>query len=54
MTDQELVDALCEIESGLTEWEVEFVESLANQLDQGRALSDRQRAKAEQVWRDRA
>lgn len=38
--DRALVDALCEIDHGLTEWEVEFVEGVARQVhDEKRALT---------------
>lgn len=53
MTDRELVDALCEIEEGLTEWEVNFVDSITKQvIDQARTLSSKQRAKAEAILDD--
>ena len=41
--DRELVDALCDIERGLTDWEVEFVEGIARQVhDEKRALTPKQ------------
>lgn len=42
--DRELADELCEIDHGLTEWEVEFVEGIAHQVhDEKRGLSLAQR-----------
>jgi hypothetical protein len=42
-----LVEELCEIEDGLTPWEVQFVESIARQVnDFGIGLTDKQWAKA--------
>jgi hypothetical protein len=49
LTDGELIDALCEIEFGLSGWEIDFVESLAKQIEAGRTLTDRQREKAEAI-----
>lgn len=51
--DEELVEQLLDVESGLTEWEVDFIDNLGRQvIDQQRELSEKQRAKAEQI-RDR-
>lgn len=53
--DRELVEALCEIDDGLTEWEVEFVDSLARHLAISRhmvrswTLTYMQRVKALQI-----
>jgi hypothetical protein len=48
--DRELIDALCEIDHGLTEWEVEFVEDMARQVhDQKRGLTPGQLAKALEI-----
>jgi hypothetical protein len=42
-----LVDRLCAIDEGLTAWEVQFVESIARQVnDFGIGLTDKQWAKA--------
>lgn len=50
MNDSELVETLCAFDSGLSPWEVEFVESLAKWVqDEGRSLTDRQRTKALQI-----
>lgn len=51
--DAKLVDDLCAIESGLSDWEVGFVESLAKQIEVGRKLSDKQRAKAEKILEEK-
>lgn len=47
--DAKLARDLCAIESGLTDWEVGFIESITNQIDRGRDLSDRQREVAEKI-----
>ena len=46
--DKELVAALCEIESGLSEWEVDFVDDISRSVEK-QPLSQRQREKAEQI-----
>lgn len=52
-TDTSLVEALLDVDSGLTEWELDFVDNLGRQvIDQQRELSEKQRAKAEEI-RDR-
>ena len=38
-TDEELVKELLEIEEGLTAWETDFAESVAQQVDAGRELT---------------
>ena len=52
-TDAELLEEAREIESGLSEWEAEFVDSLCKQAKGGKAMSDRQRSKLRQVLDDR-
>ncbi len=48
--DADLVQQLCDIESGLSDWEVGFVESVAAQvLDDGGWLSAAQREKALEI-----
>jgi hypothetical protein len=47
--DAGLVSDLCEVDEGLSTWELDFVESLAEQRDAGRPMSDRQRAKATEI-----
>jgi len=50
MTDEELVKKLCDIETGLNDWEENFVEDVAAQvLDKHRPLSAPQRCKAEEI-----
>lgn len=54
MSDRELVDALCDIESGLTDWEVNFVEDVATQIiDNKQLLSEAQLKKAEQILEEK-
>lgn len=48
-SDARMVAELCEIDEGLTPWEVEFVESIAAQVERGRELSDKQRSTAERI-----
>ena len=49
MSDAKLVAELCDIDEGLTRWELGFVESLAKQIENGRALSDKQREVATRI-----
>ena len=52
--DESLVRRLCDLESGLTGWELDFVEAVAEQvLEEGRKLTDGQREKAEQILEER-
>lgn len=54
MSDEELVNALCAIDNGLTGWEVDFIESIASQVeDGGECLTEAQRAKAEEILEQR-
>ena len=48
-TDRELVAWASDIEDGLTEWEVEFVESLNRWLEDRGALTDKQRSTLERI-----
>ena len=51
--DRELVDALCEIDHGLSEWEVEFVEGIARQVhDEKKGLSPKQRRISEEIFEE--
>jgi hypothetical protein len=48
--DRNLVRRLCAVDHGLSEWEVDFVESIAHVVeDEGRMLSPDQRHKAEEI-----
>lgn len=50
--DRQLVAELLAVDSGLTDWEVRFAESLSQQVDdEDRALSDRQREVVEGILR---
>lgn len=51
----EMIDALLDLDSGLTPWEVEFVESLDQQREDREDWypSDRQMEKLEQVYAKR-
>lgn len=53
--DRQLVRELTEIESGLTDWEEQFVEDIADKvLGKGWMLTPKQREKAEQIWQEKA
>ena len=47
LENEDLIEALCEIEEGLTEWEVEFVDSISKQNYE---LTTRQREIAERIF----
>jgi hypothetical protein len=48
--DRDLVEELCAIEDGLSDWEVEFVESISKWvLEEKRVLTARQRETAERI-----
>jgi hypothetical protein len=48
--DRELVRALCDIDRGLTDWEVAFIEGIAHQvIDQRQQLTPRQLKSALQI-----
>lgn len=50
LNDRELIDSLVDIEHGLNDWELNFVEDLAMRVIQyGESMSTGQRAKAEQI-----
>lgn len=44
-----LVQQLLDIEAGLSDWEVSFAESVVQQLEEGSVLTDKQKAKLEDV-----
>lgn len=50
--DKELIDALCNVEEGLRDREVEFIDDVAKQMARGliRALTPDQRRWAEDIW----
>jgi len=48
--DVELVELLCAIDSGLTNWEKKFIDSIAAQvLDEDKRLSENQRTTGEKI-----
>ena len=49
ITDTEIVDELLRVESGLTKWELDFVESLGKTIMTKRTLTGKQRTKAIQI-----
>ena len=47
--DAAIVKELCDIEYGLTDWEVDFVESIAKQVESGVQLTEKQYKKATDI-----
>lgn len=47
--DRERTKALCEIDGGLSGWEVDFVESIAERVEGGATLTDKQRETADRI-----
>ena len=47
--DRRLVARLCALDSGLSDWEVSFVDSLSKRVEGGLTLTDRQRERALQI-----
>ena len=47
--DRDLVQHLLDKESGLTDWEVEFAESISRWLDRHSLLTHKQRVRAEEI-----
>jgi hypothetical protein len=53
-TTPQMVIDLCDLPSHefrLSDWEVEFVDSVSRQLDRGSSLSEKQTAKITSIWR---
>lgn len=48
-TDRELIEWGLDIEEGLTEWEMTFLESARNRLNQGFSITSLMRTKLEQI-----
>lgn len=54
-TDHDLVEELCEIDEGLNDWELGFIDDIAQRVLQfGEGLSPKMREKAEQILREKA
>jgi len=49
LTDDELTQRLADVDSGLSSWETEFVDSVRKQVKAGRSLSKKQRKIAERI-----
>jgi len=47
---EDMLDDLLEVESGLSKWELDFIESLDDR--RGDDLTDRQQDKLEELWLD--
>ena len=48
-SDQELVEELCDAESGLSDWEADFADSLAGWMKKNDSLTGPQRKKAVEI-----
>lgn len=52
--DRKFVDGeindLLDLEDGLSDWELTFIESVNDQLDHGAVLTEKQTAKLHQIW----
>lgn len=44
------LDDLLAVDGGLSDWELEFVESVHDQVQDGRELTDRQIEKIGEIW----
>jgi len=53
ISDEDLVGALEDIEEGLNEWELNFVDSISKWWASNKFLTTGQRRKAAQVWKER-
>jgi hypothetical protein len=53
MTTEELLEKLQAIESGLTGWEMDFIESISQQFEEKKELSEKQMERAEQILYDK-
>ncbi len=47
------MEELCEIESGLDDYEVKFVDDVTKKVEAGSSLTKRQRAKAEKILQEK-
>jgi hypothetical protein len=51
LTDEAIDHILFTIElASLSEWEIDFIESVANQWERSRFLSEKQKLKLGQIW----
>ena len=53
-SDSDLVEEVCEIESGLSDWEVKFIEDVTKQVEDQQELTWRQRSKLAQIISQRS
>ena len=49
LSDRDLIDALLAIDSGLTDWELDFIESIDGWIEEHGELTERQREVAEKI-----
>ena len=54
LTDTELVESILEIESGLSDWEINKAEEWIKKLEAGGILDRWQRGKAEEIFKEKA
>lgn len=50
MKFDEMIEDLLGVDEGLTEWEVEFIESMGRRLEERRGFSDKEKAKIEELY----
>lgn len=50
MENEDLIGALCDIEEGLSSWEVDFVDSIDKWFRKKKFLTNTQRKKAQDIW----
>lgn len=51
--DARLMKKLCDIDYGLDDYEVQFVDDVTKQVERGKPLTEKQRAKAEKILEER-
>lgn len=50
MEDEQMIADCEKRESKLTDWERTFIDSIRNQVDNGRGLTEKQQAKLDAIW----
>lgn len=50
---KEQVEALCELEDGLSDWEMKFVDDIANRIKSNQPLSQKQMDKIDSIHSDK-
>jgi hypothetical protein len=49
----QMLEEVLELDSGLTDWEVTFIEDIAKRYEGGRQLTPRQQSKLHQIWEEK-